>query len=48
MYQHPEFSDRNNPTGDLLGYACLDQLHRMDAFQWLNEQLVEQVSAYLS
>ena len=41
------FSDRNNLTGDLLGHAGLDQLHRMDAFQWLNGQLAEQVSAYL-
>ena len=47
VYQHPEFSDRNNLTGDLLGHAGLDQLHRMDAFQWLNGQLAEQVSAYL-
>ena len=39
VYQHPEFSDRNNLTGDLLGHAGLDQLHRMDAFQWLNGQL---------
>ena len=38
VYQHPEFSDRNNLTGDLLGHAGLDQLHRMDAFQWLNGQ----------
>ncbi|MEC7156474.1 MAG: TIGR02466 family protein, partial [Pseudomonadota bacterium] len=45
--QHPEFSDRNNLTGDLLGHAGLDQLHRMDAFQWLNRQLAEHVSAYL-
>ena len=41
VYQHPEFSDRNNLTGDLLGHAGLDQLHRMDAFQWLNGQLAE-------
>ena len=37
VYQHPEFSDRNNLTGDLLGHAGLDQLHRMDAFQWLKD-----------
>ena len=43
VYQHPEFSDRNNLTGDLLGHAGLDQLHRMDAFQWLNGQLAEHV-----
>ena len=47
VYQHTEFSDRNNLTGDLLGHAGLDQLHRMDAFQWLNGQLAEHVSAYL-
>ena len=47
VYQHPEFSDRNNLTGDLLGHAGLDQLHRMDAFQWLNGQLAKHVSAYL-
>ena len=47
VYQHPEFSDRNNLTGDLLSHAGLDQLHRMDAFQWLNRQLAEHVSAYL-
>ena len=47
VYQHPEFSDRNKLTGDLLGHAGLDQLHRMDAFQWLNGQLAEHVSAYL-
>ena len=47
VYQHPEFSDRNNLTGDLLGHAGPDQLHRMDAFQWLNGQLAEHVSAYL-
>ena len=41
VFQHPEFSDRNNLTGDLLGHAGLDQLHRMDAFQWLNGQLAE-------
>ena len=47
VYQHPEFSDRNNLTGDLLGHAGLDQLHRMDAFQWLNGQLAKHFSAYL-
>ena len=47
VYQHPEFSDRNTLTGDLLGHAGLDQLHRMDAFQWLNGQLAEHVSSYL-
>ena len=47
VYQHPEFSDRSNLTGDLLGHAGLDQLHRMDVFQWLNGQLAEHVSAYL-
>ena len=24
VYQHPEFSDRNNLTGDLLGHVGLD------------------------
>ena len=47
VYQHPEFSDRNNLTGDLLVHAGLDQLHRVDAFQRLNRQLAEHVSAYL-
>lgn len=47
MYQHPEFSDRNNLTGNLLGHAGLEQLHRMDAFQWLNGQLAEQLPIYL-
>ena len=46
VYQHPEFSDRNNLTWDLLGHAGLDQLHRMDALQWLNGQLAGHVSAY--
>ena len=30
VYQHPEFSDRNNLTGDLLGHGGLDQLYRMN------------------
>jgi uncharacterized protein (TIGR02466 family) len=47
VFLHPEFSDRNNLTGDLLGHAGLDQLHRMDAFQWLNQRLAEQTSLYL-
>ena len=47
VFSHPEFSDRNNLTGDLLGKAGLDQLHRLDAFQWLNQQLAIQVDAYL-
>ena len=47
VYQHPQFSDRNNLTGDLLGHAGLDQLHRMDAFQWLNQQLAQCTSRYL-
>ena len=34
VFSHPEFSDRNNLTGDLLGKAGLDQLHRLEAFQW--------------
>ncbi|WP_226411104.1 hypothetical protein [Synechococcus sp. MU1642] len=36
VYLHPECSDRNNLTGDLLRHAGLDQLHRMDALLWLN------------
>ena len=47
VYQHPEFSDRNNLTSDLLSHAGLDQLHRIDAYQWLNGQLAEHVAAYL-
>ncbi len=47
VYQHPEFSDRNNLTGDLLGHAGLDQLHRMEAFQWLNQQLALGTATYL-
>ena len=39
LFAHQDFSDRNNLTGDLLGHAGLDQLHRTDAFQWLNRQL---------
>ena len=48
VFAHPEFSDRNNLTGDLLGRAGLDQLHRVEAFQWLNGQLAGQVAAYLN
>ena len=47
LYQHPEFSDRNNLTGDLQGHSGLDQLHRIGASQWLNGQSAEHVSAYL-
>jgi hypothetical protein len=47
MFGDPQFSNRNNLTGDLLGFAGLDQLHRMDAFLWLNQQIAEQVSLYL-
>ena len=47
VYQHPEFSDRNNLTGDLLGHAGLDQLHRIEAFQWLNRQLACSTANYL-
>ena len=32
VFSHLEFSDRNNLTGDLLGKAGLDQLHRLDAY----------------
>jgi uncharacterized protein (TIGR02466 family) len=47
MFSDTQFSNRNNLTGDLLGIAGLDQLHRMDAFFWLNQQIAEQVSLYL-
>ena len=47
VFQHPEFSDRDNLTGDLLGHAGLDQLHRCEAFGWLNGQLAEQTGCYL-
>ena len=47
LFAHQDFSDRNNLTGDLLGHAGLDQLHRTDAFQWLNRQLAGQVAHYL-
>ena len=47
VFSHPEFSDRNNLTGDLLGKAGLDQLHRLEAFQWLNQQLAVHVDAFL-
>ena len=47
VFSHPEFCDRNNLTGDLLGRAGLDQLHQLEAFQWLNRQLAGQVEAYL-
>ena len=47
VFSHPEFSDRNNLTGDLLGTAGLDQLHRLDAFQWLTQQLAIHVDAFL-
>jgi uncharacterized protein (TIGR02466 family) len=47
LFGDPQFSNRNNLTGDLLGIAGLDQLHRMEAFVWLNHQIAEQVSLYL-
>ena len=47
VFAHPEFSDRTNLTGDLLGRAGLYQLHRVQAFQWLNSQLAGHVAAYL-
>ncbi len=46
VFPHPEFSDRNNLTGDLLGKAGLDQLHRLEAFQWLNQQLAVHLDAF--
>mgnify|MGYP005832498837 FL=1 len=33
VFAHPEFSDHTNLTGDLLGRAGLDQVHRLEAFQ---------------
>ena len=47
VFQHPEFCDRNNLTGDLLGHAGLDQLHRSQAFHWLNGQLAEFTGCFL-
>ena len=47
VFSHPEFRMRNNLTGDLLGRAGLDQLHRTEAFQWLNQSLAIQVENYL-
>lgn len=47
VFAHPEFSDRNNLTGDLLGRAGLDQVHRLEAFQWLNGQLALHVRGFL-
>ena len=47
VFEHPEFRMRNNLTGDLLGRAGLDQLHRTEAFQWLNQALAIQVESYL-
>ena len=47
VFHHPEFSDRDNLTGDLLGHAGLDQIHRSQAFFWLNEQLAEQTALFL-
>ena len=47
VFQHPEFRERCNLTGDLLGDAGLDQLHRLDAFQWLNGELAVHASNYL-
>ena len=47
VFAHPEFSGRNNLTGDLLGPAGLDQVHRLEAFQWLNGQLALHVSGFL-
>ena len=47
LFGDPQFSNRNNLTGDLLGIAGLDQLHRMEVFVWPNQQIAEQVSLYL-
>ena len=48
VFEHPEFRMRNNLTGDLLSRAGLDQLHRTEAFQWLNQALAIQVESYLN
>ena len=47
VFQDPRFSDRNNITGDLLGPAGFDQIHRSDSFQWLNKQIAQLSSSYL-
>ena len=47
VFGQQQFNDRNNLTGDLLGSAGLDQLHRSPSFQWLNQQLSLHVSQYL-
>ena len=47
VFGHAEFRDRNNLTGDLLGRAGLDQIHRTAAFAWLNHQLAGRVEEYL-
>ena len=47
VFGHAEFRDRNNLTGDLLGRAGLDQIHRTEAFAWLNGQLAVHVEEYL-
>ena len=47
VFLHPDFRMRNNLAGDLLGRAGLDQLHRTEAFQWLNQSLASQVENYL-
>lgn len=44
VFGQQQFSDRKNLTGDLLGQAGLDQLHRSPSFQWLNQQLSLYVS----
>ena len=33
VFSHQQFNYRNNLTGDLLGSAGLDQLHRSPSFQ---------------
>ena len=47
VFGQQQFSDRNNLTGDLLGPAGLDQLHRSPSFQWLYKQLSLHVTQYL-
>ena len=42
------YRDRDNLTGDVLAELGLDQLHRLDAFQWLNHQLAQHAFDWLN
>jgi len=48
IFGDPQFSSRDNLTGDRLGISGLDQLHLMNEFSWLNQQIGEQVLLYLT